>query len=268
MRDREHDELLRLAGALVELFVPLNRTRVVVACADQEKRPRRDAIDHVYRFVFECLLDRLERDIAFHRRILNQERLEEGLGLGRVQDGYRIERPALAFADALLAVGREILLQLDAGGIAARVEYQALAVAEAHLCHHGLNARIDRCGVRRMPPAEAGAPQSDAIRVDLRHPFHIGDSVADVVDLLEREQAPPRAFAAAEAAVVECERDEARLAEGLGVVGQDAGADPREPVAEHDAGSPLAGFHPVRQEEIAFQLHAFAVERYRADVHV
>jgi hypothetical protein len=59
MRDRQDDELLRFARPFVKLLVTLDPAEVVIACTDEQEGARRDAIDHLYRFVFERLFDRL-----------------------------------------------------------------------------------------------------------------------------------------------------------------------------------------------------------------
>ena len=65
------------------------------------------------------------------------------------------------------------------------------------------------------------------------------DGVADIIDLLERDQAPLRPLAAAEAAIVKAERDETGLDKDLGVVRENQRTNPGETMAEYDSGAPL-----------------------------
>ena len=104
-----------------------------------------------------------------------------------------------------------------------------------------------------MRPAVAGSPHADAVGIDLGLSLEPGDGVADVVDLLERHDAPLRPFAAAESAVIEGQRDVAGFGEELRVVREDRLANPAVAVAQHDAGPALAAFQARGDEVVAFE---------------
>src|SRR5579872_697389 len=188
-------------------------------------------MDNVDRLVLEGFLDRLPREIAFHLRN-GLERLWQELARLRAaqREIERIDPLATAFECPAAAILGKLMHQFDPFAVTANVEHEALAVAESDLADNRLDPRINRRGVGRIGAAEARAPQADPFRVDLGLRFEEADGVADIVDLFKRNQAPLLAFAAAEAAVVEGQRDEARIDEDFRVVAENQIAQTREPV--------------------------------------
>src|SRR5438128_2177488 len=199
-------------------------------------------MDHVDRLVLESLFDRLPREIAFHPGH-GLERLRQELARLRAaqREVDRIDPLADAFERAATAVLGQPMHQFHPLTVTANVEHEALAVPESDLADDRLDARIDRGGIGRVSAAEARTPQADPFRIDLRLRFEEADRVADIVDLFERNQAPLLAFAAAEAAIVEGQRDKARVDEGFRVVAENQRAQARKPVAKHNSRAPLPG---------------------------
>src|SRR6516225_1652276 len=79
------------------------------------------------------------------------------------------------------------LQQLLAFAETPSIEQKTLAVPEADLADHRLDAGIDPSSVGRIRPPEAGAPQSDAVRIHLGQRLNEAYRVANIVDLFQRD---------------------------------------------------------------------------------
>ena len=89
----------------------------------------------------------------------------------------------------------------------------ALAVAPAAVGDHRGEARIDAAGIDRDRAAEARADGADAVGIDGGMLAEKVERIAQILDLLEADDAAELAFALAAAAHVEAQRHVAELAE-------------------------------------------------------
>jgi hypothetical protein len=128
------------------------------------------------------------------------------------------------FAYAPLSIGLNLLLQSYPVRVPARIEDQPFTVAKPDLPDGGFHAGIDPSSVGGMPAAETRAPESDSVRVNLRLVLHVGDSITDIINLLQRDQPPFCSLALPKAAIVERQRDKPCLHEDPCIIRQDPGA--------------------------------------------
>ena len=89
----------------------------------------------------------------------------------------------------------------------------ALAVAPAAVGDHRGDARVGAAGIDRDRAAETRADDADAVGIDGRMMAEKIERVAEILDLLEADDAAELALALAAAAHVEAQRDIAELAE-------------------------------------------------------
>ena len=111
-----------------------------------------------------------------------------------------------------------------------------------------------------MGTAVAGAPDADPCRIDFGKCLEERNRVADILDLLVRHDAPFRAFAAAEAAIIETQYHITRIGEVLCVIRQDQAAYAAIAMAEDDARAFLSRFQIVGKVKVAKKLRALAEE--------
>ena len=111
-----------------------------------------------------------------------------------------------------------------------------------------------------MSPAKTGAPHADPLGVHFLLRLQEGDSVADVVDLLQGNKAPLLPFAAAKTAVVKGEGHTPGLGKDLGVLRQNQFANAGKSMAEDDARSLLSATQVRGKKEVPFQPASLAVE--------
>ena len=209
----------------------------------------------------ERVVDELERHLRHCRWIVAPRR--------RAQFGRLAVRQQHVVAVGKLGVAGERALDTVRGGAlqqimvlvrAAHAAHPACPVADADHRNHAFDPRIDGGDEHHGRAAVAGAVDAEAGRVHLGLRAHEGQRRLHVGDAAIGRQTGFRPVAVAPALVVEGQHNVAGLGEDARVVRQIDAAHAGIAVTQHDAGAPLAGLDVRRQEQIARELDALAVE--------
>jgi DNA-binding CsgD family transcriptional regulator len=220
----DFEQALRLPGPGEGGTDQVRRADRVVFRQDHEQRPRRDQLDRPRRCVFEDRLERAHGDLIApgspSRLRLMREIVGILVGLQReTLAGQRDVRDVL-----LAALGRVPDTLLNGHLLERRELFRAqspagdqVEVHRAHLAHYRLDPRVVRSDVQDSTAAEARAPDTEPVSVDLRLQRQPRQRAAIVLGLVAgKDSLAWLAAASTERAIVEHQHRKARLSEPAG----------------------------------------------------
>src|SRR5208283_3112815 len=192
---------------------------------------------------------------------------KERIGLRAIEGVERAQPGTRSLDRAAAAVLRNLIQQVGPLAEAPGIEQEAFAVTEADLTNHRLDPRVHRGSIRGVRPTEAGPPQTDAVRINLRQRFEEADRIPDIVDLFHWDQAPSYPLAPAVTTVVEGQGDEPRLGKSLGIVSENQCAHSSEAMTEHDPRSSFVRLKVGGKKEVPLHPRFFAEKIYCPLIH-